>query len=224
MAKTRKPSVAIPPIPAGAIADLPPLTRDEKVAQLAALLERTQRELAAHINEISTRVVFGEGDPDAPIMFIGEGPGIEEDRTGRPFVGKSGQLLDKQIGAMKYQRSQVFIANIVKLRAADYSEAEGRVKDRPPTPDEVARQIHILHEQIAIIRPKVIVTLGAPAIKWLLSVTEGVMKIRGTWLDYRGLPVMPTYHPAFLLRSYTEENRRKVWEDLQKVMALLKGE
>lgn len=223
MARTKKPVVVIPPIPAGKISDLPALDRTAKINQLAALAEKSTRELSAFINDISTRLVFGEGDPDAPVMFVGEGPGIEEDKTGRPFVGRSGQLLDKQIAAMGFAREQVFIGNIVKLRAASFDEAENRIKDRPPTPEEVARQIHILHAQIAIIRPRAIVTLGAPAIKWLLNVTEGVMKIRGTWLDYRGIPVMPTYHPAFLLRSYTPENRRKVWDDLQKVMALLKG-
>lgn len=223
MARTKKPVVNIPPIPEGKIPTLAPLDRGAKIKALEMLATRATRELTPFINEISTKLVFGEGDPDAPVLFVGEGPGIEEDRTGRPFVGKSGQLLDKQIKAMGYAREQVFIANIVKLRAASMDEATNRLKDRPPLPEEVARQIHILHEQIEIIRPKAIVTLGAPAIKWLLGVTEGVMKIRGTWLEYRGIPVMPTYHPAFLLRSYTEENRRKVWEDLQKVMAILKG-
>lgn len=222
MARAKKVEVVIPAIPAGKIADLQPLSREQKIAQLAAMAQRAERDLQPFINEISTRLVFGEGDPDAPIMFVGEGPGIEEDRTGRPFVGRSGQLLDKQIKAMGYAREQVFIGNIVKLRSASFDEEMGRVRDRPPTPAEVARQIHILHEQIAIIRPRAIITLGAPAIKWLLGVTEGVMKIRGTWLDYRGIPTLPTYHPAFLLRQYTDENRRKVWEDLQKVMALLK--
>lgn len=221
MARSRKPTVALPPTPEGMISDLPAISRQEKEAQLAALKTRAEQELHPFLTDISTKMVFGEGDVDAPILFIGEGPGVEEDRTGRPFVGRAGQLLDKQIQAMGYQREQVFIANIVKLRAADRDPAEGRVKDRPPTPEEVARQIHLLHEQIAIIRPQAIVTLGAPAIKWLTGTTEGVMKLRGNWMDYRGIPIMPTYHPAFLLRAYTPDNRRKVWEDLQKVMELV---
>jgi DNA polymerase len=197
------------------ICDLPTMSRKEKEAAFAALLADVEAFAKPFINQISTRTVFGEGDIDAPLMFVGEGPGAEEDRTGRPFVGRSGQLLDKMIAALKYKREQVYIGNIVKLRAADWTEDGGRLQDRPPTPEEVARWIPYLHRQIEIIRPKVIVTLGAPAVKYLTGTTEGVTKIRGTWLSYRGIPVMPTYHPSFVLRAYTEENRRKVWSDLQ---------
>jgi uracil-DNA glycosylase family 4 len=221
----RKPVLEMPAAPSGKIADLPALTRQQKQSALVKLLAEVESESRPYLNEISTRVVFGEGDPDAEILFIGEGPGIEEDKTGRPFVGRSGQLLDKMIGAMGFKREAgiegtggIFIANIVKLRCADPDEATGRLKDRPPTPEEAARGLPILHRQIEIIRPRAIVTLGAPAIKWLTGTTEGVMKIRGTWFEHRGIPVMPTYHPAFVLRAYTEENRRKVWSDLQAVM------
>ncbi len=214
MARISKSSVAMPPIPSDPISNLAPLSADEKIDQLAAFALQTDRELSAYLNEVATRVVFGEGDPNASLMFIGEGPGIEEDRTGRPFVGRSGQLLDKMISALGLRRDQVYIANVVKLRAADPDET-GRLKDRPPNPEEVARGLPYLHRQIQIIRPKVIITLGAPAIKHLTGETEGVMKIRGQWRQFRGIPVMPTYHPAFVLRSYTEENRRKVWNDLQ---------
>ena len=221
MSQPRKTSTSLPPIPPGRIADLSPITRDEQVAALAELQSAAEASLKQYFTDISTRVVFGEGAPDAPVMFVGEGPGIEEDRTGRPFVGRAGQLLDKQIAAMGYQRSQVFIANIVKLRAASFDEVESRVKDRPPTPEEVSRQIWILHEQIATIRPTVIITLGAPAVKWLMGISDGIGKVRGTWLDYRGIPLMPTFHPAFLLRQYSESNRRAVWDDLQKAMEKL---
>lgn len=197
------------------ICDLPPVSRKDKEAAFEKLRAEIEAFAKPFINDISTRTVFGEGDIDAPLMFVGEGPGAEEDKTGRPFVGRSGQLLDKMIGALKYKREQVYIGNIVKLRAADWTEDGGRLQDRPPTPDEVARWIPYLHRQIEIIRPKVIVTLGAPAVKYLTGTTEGVTKIRGTWLAYRGIPVMPTYHPSFVLRAYTEENRRKVWSDLQ---------
>jgi len=222
MPATRTPS-ALPPAPAGNIPDLPPIAREQKEAAFAALYQEINRFAQPFINDISTRAVFGEGDPDAPLMFIGEGPGAEEDRTGRPFVGRSGQLLDKMIAAIGYQRPQVFIGNIVKLRAADWTPDGGRLQDRPPTPEEVARWIPFLHRQIEIIRPRVIVTLGAPAVKYLTGTTEGVMKIRGTWLNYRGIPVMPTYHPSFVLRAYTEENRRKVWNDLKAAVAKIKS-
>jgi uracil-DNA glycosylase len=218
----RKPAVSIPSAPAGDIAVLPPLTRQQKVAALDALREELEATCASLLNDICTRTVFGEGDPDANLLFVGEGPGGEEDRTGRPFVGRSGQLLDKMITAVGYTRQQVFIANVVKLRAADWLPDGSRVQDRPPTPEEVARGIPFLHRQIEIIRPKVIVTLGAPAVKHLTGTTEGVMKIRGTWLSYRGIPVMPTYHPSFVLRAYTEENRRKVWEDLKAAVKRIK--
>jgi DNA polymerase len=210
----------IPLPPAGDIYDLPVLSRAEKERAMAALLAETTAALSAYIDEVATKVVFGEGDVDAPVMFVGEGPGIEEDRVGRPFVGKSGQLLDKQIGAMGFSREKVFIANVVKLRAASPSEEwGGRLKDRPPTPEEVARNIVYLYKQIEIIRPKAIVTLGAPALKYVTASKEGITKIRGTWLSFRGVPVMPTFHPAYVLRNYTDETRRKVWEDLKQVMA-----
>lgn len=212
-------AVVLPPVPAGNIPDLPMITRAEKEKRLAALQQAAERELAAYLSEVCTRTVFGEGNIDADVMFIGEGPGSEEDRTGRPFVGKAGQFLDKQITAMGYQRSDVYIANVVKLRCAEPStEWEGRLKDRPPSPEEVARQIHLLHQQIEIIRPQVIVTLGAPALKYVTGEKEGITRVRGHWLSYRGIPVMPTFHPAFVLRNYTEETRRKVWEDLKAVM------
>ncbi len=211
----KKKAGALPATPAGLISALPPLTRSQKERALADLLRELEGASELFINDISTRVVFGEGDPDASLLFVGEGPGIEEDRSGRPFVGRSGQLLDKMIAAIGYTRAQTYIANVVKLRAADWDEKASRLTDRPPNPEEVARGLPFLHRQIEIIHPKVLVTLGAPAVKYLTGTTQGVMSIRGTWLSYRGVPVMPTYHPAFVLRSYTEENRRKVWNDLQ---------
>ena len=221
-ATMKKTTIVIPPAPPGNIADRPVLTRPEKEIALAALLRELQETSRPFINQIATRVVFGEGDCDAELMFVGEGPGAEEDRTGRPFVGRSGQLLDKMIAAIGFRREQVYIGNVVKLRAADWTEDGRRLQDRPPNPEEVARGIPFLHRQIEIIRPRVIVTLGAPAVKYLTGTTEGVMRIRGTWLSYRGIPVMPTYHPSFVLRAYTEENRRKVWNDLKSAVAKLR--
>lgn len=219
---TRAPKIAIPVTPPGDIAALPPLADADKPRLLDALLTECTLASAPFINDVSTRVVFGEGSPTARLMFIGEGPGIEEDRTGRPFVGKSGQLLDKMIVAMGFSRQAVYIANVVKLRAAEWDDVLGRMKDRAPNPEEVARGIPFLHRQIEIIRPRVIVTLGGPALKYVTQEKDGVMKVRGQWRSYRGIPVMPTYHPAFVLRAYTPENRGKVWADLQLVMQRLK--
>lgn len=157
-----------------------------------------------------TNVVFGEGDPHAELMFVGEGPGADEDRLGRPFVGKAGQLLDKMIAAMKLRREQVYIANIVKCRPPG---------NRVPTPVESGQCIKFLRCQIKYIRPKVIVLLGATAAAFLLERSEGISKLRGTWQEYEGIPVMPTFHPAFLLRQ--ESAKREAWHDLQLVMAKL---
>jgi DNA polymerase len=163
-----------------------------------------------------TRLVFGEGSPAAAVMFVGEAPGEEEDRTGRPFVGRAGKKLDDMIKAMGLKREEVYIANILKSRPPE---------NRTPLPDEVEKCAPFLAEQIRIIQPRVIVALGGPSSKFLLGTTVGITRIRGTWGAYVDgeieTPVMPTYHPAFLLRQYTEENRRKVWSDLQAVVARL---
>ena len=158
-------------------------------------------------------VVFGEGDPNASLMFIGEGPGADEDAQGRPFVGRAGQLLDKQITAMKLKREQVYIANIAKTRPPG---------NRVPTPDEAELWLPWLQRQIQIIQPKVIVTLGATSAKYLLDNPKfAITRERGKWREYLGIALMPTFHPAYVLRRYTEEVRRQVWNDLQEVMEKL---
>ena len=155
-------------------------------------------------------LVFGEGDPDADLMFVGEGPGADEDRLGRPFVGRAGKLLDKQIEAMGLRREQVYIANIAKCRPPG---------NRVPTPEEADRALPFLERQIGIIGPKVIVSLGATSAKYLLKQPRlAITKERGQWREYCGIDLMPTFHPAYLLRQYTPENRMKVWEDLKKVL------
>lgn len=164
--------------------------------------------------ETRTRTVFGEGDPDAKIFFIGEGPGENEDRQGRPFVGRAGELLNKMIVAMGLQREQVFIANIVKCRPPE---------NRVPAPDEVATCTPYLERQLEIIRPKVIVTLGHPAARFMLQTKIAMGRLRGNFHEWRGIKLMPTYHPAYVLRQYTEETRAAVWSDLKQVMALLKS-
>lgn len=155
-----------------------------------------------------TNVVFGEGNPQARLMFVGEAPGAEEDQQGRPFVGKAGQLLDRMITAMQFTREEVYIANIVKCRPQG---------NRNPVPEEVDKCVGHLFRQIELIRPEVIVALGAVAAKVLLQTDSGISKLRGKWCSYENIPVMPTFHPAFLLRQ--EEAKKEAWADLQLVMA-----
>lgn len=203
------------PNPAEAYA-MPPddMTREQKVEALDTL----KQEAEAYFQQNWPRdgwqnVAFGEGDPEADLMFIGEGPGAEEDKQGRPFVGRAGQLLDKQIGAMGLKREQVFIANIAKVRPPG---------NRVPTPEEAEQQMPYLIRQIEIIHPKVIVCLGATACKYLLDNRRfAITRERGKWRTFHGIDLMPTFHPAYLLRAYSPENRRKVWEDLQAVMQKL---
>ncbi len=165
-----------------------------------------------------TRVVFGEGDPHADIMFIGEGPGKQEDLQGRPFVGRAGELLTRIIEkGIGIPRSRVYIANIVKCRPTVELKF---LKDRPPEPDEVESCTPYLLKQIEIIKPSVIVTLGNPSTKYLLNTTTGITKIRGNWGEFEGVPVMPTYHPSYVLRNGGDKSplRKDVWEDIKKVM------
>lgn len=160
------------------------------------------------------QTVFGEGDPDAPICFVGEGPGKDEDASGRPFVGRAGQKLDEMIRAMGLERGQVFICNIVKCRA--YLPDIG--KDRPPSDAETGACTPYLVRQLEVIRPKVIVTLGLPSTRFMLKSTLSMTKMRGNWYAWRGIKVMPTWHPAYVLRNYTAQTRKEVWEDLKKVL------
>lgn len=192
------------------------LSRDRKLSVLQELDDLHVKPCRkCGLCQTRTQTVFGEGDVDARVMFIGEGPGGEEDASGRPFVGRAGQLLEKMINAMGLKRQQVFIANIVKCRAY---HVEPSPKDRPPSPQEVAACSPYLLQQIEIIRPAVIVTLGLPSSQFLLGSKLAMGKMRGNWTEFRGLKVMPTYHPAYVLRNYTDETRALVWGDLQKVM------
>lgn len=155
-----------------------------------------------------TQIVFGVGSPTAELMFIGEGPGADEDRLGEPFVGKAGQLLTKIIEAgMGMQRADVYIANIVKCRPP---------QNRDPEPDEVEACEPFLKAQIRSINPKVIIALGKYAAQTLLRVQTPITRLRGRWNEYDGIAVMPTYHPAYLLRNPAE--KRAVWEDIQEVL------
>jgi DNA polymerase len=158
-----------------------------------------------------TTLVFGVGDPRAELMFVGEGPGADEDQQGEPFVGKAGQLLTKMIEAMGYRREQVYIANVVKCRPPG---------NRNPEPDEILACEPFLKRQIAAVGPKVIVALGKFAAHTLLQSEVPITRLRGTWGEYQGVRLMPTFHPAYLLRSPQE--KVKAWEDLKQVMAALK--
>jgi len=189
-------------------------TPEEKATRWRVLEAKAMACTQCVLHKGRTNVVFGTGNRSAQLVFVGEGPGADEDQQGLPFVGKSGQLLNKIITAMGMKREEVYICNVVKCRPPE---------NRTPLPDEIAACSPYLFEQLELISPKVIVTLGGPAVKSLLNVTQGIMSIRGKWFAYRGIPVMPTYHPAFVLRVYSEENRRAVWDDMKKVVDKLKS-
>jgi DNA polymerase len=195
------------------------LTPEAKAAAFAELRERVMACVKCeHLASSRKNVVFGVGSLDAQLMFIGEAPGADEDAQGEPFVGKAGQLLTKIIQAMGLNRESVYIGNILKCRPDTPGQSAG---NRKPTPDEMKTCIPYLHEQIDLIRPKVIVALGATAVEGLLGKTIGITKLRGTWKTYRGIPLMPTYHPAYLLRNQAMSEKRRVWEDMLKVMEKL---
>jgi len=168
-----------------------------------------------HLVVSRTQVVFGVGRHDADLMFVGEAPGADEDLEGVPFVGKAGQLLSKILSAMNLTREDVFIANVLKCRPDMPPGASG---NRKPRADEMATCLPWLTEQIHLIRPRVIVALGAVAVQGLLDDHRPIGALRGQWLEYRGIPVMPTYHPAYLLRNQANSEKRKVWEDMLSVM------
>lgn len=158
------------------------------------------------------------GSPDAELMFVGEAPGADEDEQGEPFVGKAGQLLTRIIQAMGLSRDTVYIGNILKCRPDTPGQLSG---NRKPTPEEMQTCLPFLQEQIDLIRPKVLVALGATAVEGLLGKTAGITRLRGHWQTYRGIPLMPTYHPAYLLRNQSNSEKRKVWEDMLQVMEKL---
>jgi uracil-DNA glycosylase len=158
-----------------------------------------------------TNIVFGVGNPAAQLMFVGEGPGADEDLQGEPFVGRAGQLLTQIIKAMGYERQDVYIANVVKCRPPG---------NRNPEPDEIEQCEPFLIRQIEVIGPRAIVALGKFAAQSLLRTTEPISRLRGRFQTLRGTPVMPTFHPSYLLRNPSA--KREVWEDMKQVMALLK--
>jgi len=201
------------PIPAATAFTTPVLPTEEKRRQLKEMDgNEVSRCTKCRLCEHRTHTVFGEGDVDAKVFFIGEGPGETEDQTGRPFVGRAGELLNKMIGAMGLKREQVYIANIVKCRPPG---------NRVPAPDEVATCTPYLQRQLEIVRPQAIVTLGLPATQYMLETKLSMGRLRGQWHAWRGIKLMPTYHPAYVLRNPSYETRAAVWSDLKKVLTEL---
>jgi uracil-DNA glycosylase family 4 len=186
----------------------------DAVAQLAAIREDIGDCVRCKLCTLGRKqIVFGVGNPHADLMFVGEAPGRDEDIQGIPFVGRSGQKLTQIIEAIGLTREDVYIANVIKCRPPE---------NRNPEPDEVEQCEPFLFRQVDIIKPKVIVTLGTFAAKSLLRSTEPISRLRGRVYEYRGAKLVPTFHPAFLLRN--PSCRREVWEDMKKVRALLNGE
>ncbi|MGI8966081.1 MAG: uracil-DNA glycosylase [Limisphaerales bacterium] len=171
-----------------------------------------------HLAATRKNVVFGLGDINAPLMFVGEAPGAEEDEQGEPFVGKAGQLLTRIIQTMGYARETVYIANILKCRPDTPGQSAG---NRKPTTDEMKTCLPYLLEQIKLVQPKVMVALGAVALEGLFGKTAGISRLRGQFQTFQNIPVMPTYHPAYLLRNQALSEKRKVWEDMLQVLEKL---
>jgi uracil-DNA glycosylase family 4 len=167
-----------------------------------------------HLASSRTQTVFGVGNPDADVMFIGEAPGADEDAQGEPFVGRAGQLLTRIIETMGFRRQEVYIANILKCRP-DMPRSSG---NRAPTPVEMQTCRPYLMEQINIIQPKILIALGAVAVEGLLGTRGTMRELRGRWHSYNGTPLMITYHPAYLLRNQSPSEKRKVWEDMLQVL------
>ncbi|MHC4265345.1 MAG: uracil-DNA glycosylase [Planctomycetota bacterium] len=190
----------------------------EAAIELEKLAEQVCQCRKCSLGQLRTNAVPGEGDPNARIMFIGEGPGADEDAQGRPFVGRAGKLLDKIIAACGLERGEVWIGNILKCRPPE---------NRDPKPEEIVACLPYLQRQIELINPEVIVALGAHAARTLLNTNKPIGQMRGQFQEYyaglghQAIKLMPTYHPAYLLRNYSKENRLRVWEDMKIVLAEL---
>lgn len=182
--------------------------RIESLDEIEAELSNCQ---ACSLCKDRNKLVFGVGNPKAQLVLVGEAPGREEDMQGYPFVGEAGQLLDRILLAMKLSREQVYICNVIKCRPP---------QDRDPQPEEIADCEQFLKRQLAAIKPQMIVTLGRFAAQTLLRSSESMDKLRGHWHEYQDIPLMPTYHPAYLLR--TPSGKRDVWEDMKQVMHRLR--
>jgi uracil-DNA glycosylase family 4 len=203
---------------------LSPSERQRHAAQNKAQLLAAVRERVGactkcgHLACSRTQTVFGVGNPDADLMFVGEAPGVDEDQQGEPFVGRAGQLLTRILKAMNFAREDVYIANILKCRP---DTPAGSFGNRAPTPGEMQTCRPYLVEQIDIIQPRVLVALGAVAVEGLLGTRATMRELRGRWHSYNSIPLMITYHPAYLLRNQAPSEKRKVWEDMLQVLERL---
>ncbi|MCD6415641.1 MAG: uracil-DNA glycosylase [Planctomycetes bacterium] len=192
---------------------LPRRRRDERAAKLARVEQEVKKCTTCRLHETRTRTVFGRGDLRARLMFVGEAPGADEDREGVPFVGRAGKLLDRMVYAMGLERDEVYITNILKCRPPG---------NRDPLADEAEACAPYLERQIEIIQPEMICTLGLPATRTMLRTSQSMGDMRGRWRSYRGIPLLPTYHPAYLLRSPGQ--KAKAWHDLKMlILALQEG-
>lgn len=186
----------------------PAVATDDKAARLAQLEEDARQCEECALCKTRTNLVFGTGNVDADLMFIGEAPGFEEDKKGEPFVGPAGQLLTKIIKAIDLERRDVYIANIIKCRPP---------QNRTPNPQEMAACRRFVLAQIEIIQPKVICLLGNVALRGLLETKDSITRARGRFRFWHNIKVMPTFHPSYLLHNYTVSERRKVWEDMKQI-------
>jgi uracil-DNA glycosylase len=210
--RAQRPAAPPPATPAAAAIAAPaapPLPKHERLQVLQALQTEAAQCTRCVLHEKRTKSVFARGSAEAELVFVGEGPGRDEDLQGLPFVGAAGQLLDRMIAAMGYGRDEIYVCNVVKCRPPE---------NRTPKPEEMLACSHFLVPQLQAVRPKLIVALGRCAAQ-ALGVAEAMGSWRGRWGTYQGIDVMPTYHPAYLLRS--PEQKRTVWEDLQLVMGRL---
>jgi uracil-DNA glycosylase family 4 len=203
-------AVAAPP----PVEESPAAASEDAVAALAELEQRVSGCMRCRLCETRTQTVFGDGNPAARVVFVGEAPGESEDRKGKPFVGRAGQLLtDIIVKGMKMRREDVYICNVIKCRPPE---------NRNPAPDEVAQCEPYLIRQLELIRPQMIVALGGVAAQCLLKTTEAVGRLRGRWHEYQGIPLRVTYHPAYLLRN--PDDKKKTWEDVKAVLRVYHGE
>jgi len=180
-------------------------SKEEQLQAVARYYQHCER---CPLHRGRTQVVFGVGNPHSPLMFVGEGPGEQEDLQGKPFVGRAGQLLTKMLAAIRLRREDVYITNIVKCRPPN---------NRTPTDEEMAACIPILRQQFAIIRPRILVTLGAAATRAIIDPKARITQIRGQWVERGGVKMIATYHPAYLLRNPAK--KVEAWEDLQAIRA-----
>lgn len=204
----------------GRVEDWPVLEGAQRESAMAKLREQVLAcTRCSHLAQSRTQVVFGVGSVHAELMFVGEAPGMDEDRQGEPFVGKAGQLLTRIIETMGLSRDTVYIGNVLKCRPDTPGKSFG---NRKPTPMEMQTCWPYLMDQIKLIRPKVLIALGTTAVEGLLGKSiKGITRMRGNFQDFRGIPVMPTYHPSYVLRNPAKAIKRQVWEDMLKVMEFM---